>query len=180
MSKKDKVISGGERTGTLRSRFRQQRSLQVILLLGLLYLAVFAYVPMVGIIIAFKDYKLTAGLMGFFTSDWVGFKWFIEFFSSPMCFKVVRNTLVLSLLKLLIAFPAPILFALMKGKISAGIFQEAVFFKEKKQPHGIPGRKGNRPKKTVNDLKVVLENVKISKRDRLGGNSRGLAQPGAV
>lgn len=126
MSKKDKAISGGERTGTLRSRFRQQRSLQVILLLGLLYLAVFAYVPMVGIIIAFKDYKLTAGLMGFFTSDWVGFKWFIEFFSSPMCFKVVRNTLVLSLLKLLIAFPAPILFALMLNEIRSSKFKRVV------------------------------------------------------
>lgn len=81
---------------------------------------------MVGIIISFKEYKLTTGLAGFFTSKWVGLKWFAEFFASPMCFKVVRNTLVLSLLKLLIAFPAPILFALMLNEVRSSKFKRVV------------------------------------------------------
>ncbi len=105
---------------------RRQSSLQLILLLGLLYLIIFSYVPMVGIIISFKEYKLSSGLMGFFTSDWVGFKWFAEFFSSPMCFKVIRNTLVLSFLKLCIAFPAPILFALLLNEIQSSKFKRVV------------------------------------------------------
>lgn len=105
---------------------RRQSSLQLILLIGLLYLIIFSYIPMVGIIISFKEYKLSSGLMGFFTSDWVGFKWFAEFFSSPMCFKVIRNTLVLSFLKLCIAFPAPILFALLLNEIQSSKFKRVV------------------------------------------------------
>lgn len=126
MSKKDETSFDVRQKATLLSRFRQQKSLQVILLLGLLYLVIFAYVPMVGIIISFKEYKLTTGLAGFFTSKWVGLKWFAEFFASPMCFKVVRNTLVLSLLKLLIAFPAPILFALMLNEVRSSKFKRVV------------------------------------------------------
>lgn len=126
MSKKDETSFDVRQKATLLSRFRQQKSLQVILLLGLLYLVIFAYVPMVGIIISFKEYKLTTGLTGFFTSKWVGLKWFAEFFASPMCFKVVRNTLVLSLLKLLIAFPAPILFALMLNEVRSSKFKRVV------------------------------------------------------
>ncbi len=68
MNKKDEIP--GRPKGTFASRLRQQASLQVILLLGLLFLAVFSYVPMVGIIISFKEYKLSTGLMGFFTSGW--------------------------------------------------------------------------------------------------------------
>lgn len=126
MSKKDETSFDVRQKATLLSRFRQQKSLQVILLLGLLYLVIFAYVPMVGIIVSFKEYKLTTGLAGFFTSKWVGLKWFAEFFASPMCFKVVRNTLVLSLLKLLIAFPAPILFALMLNEVRSSKFKRVV------------------------------------------------------
>ena len=126
MSKKDETSFDVRQKATLLSRFRQQKSLQVILLLGLLYLVIFAYVPMVGVIISFKEYKLTTGLAGFFTSKWVGLKWFAEFFASPMCFKVVRNTLVLSLLKLLIAFPAPILFALMLNEVRSSKFKRVV------------------------------------------------------
>ena len=107
-------------------RFRRQLSLQIILLLGLLFLIIFSYIPMVGIIISFKKYKLTTGLMGFFTSEWVGFKWFEEFISGPMFFKVMRNTLALSLLKLGIAFPIPILFALMLNEIRSNKFKRLV------------------------------------------------------
>ncbi len=112
--------------GGLWDILRRQRALQAILLLGLLYLVIFSYIPMVGIIISFKEYKLSSGLAGFFTSDWVGFKWFIEFFTSPMCFKVIRNTLVLSFLKLCIAFPIPILFALLLNEIQSSKFKRVV------------------------------------------------------
>lgn len=106
--------------------FRRQAALQTILLLGLLYLLIFAYIPMVGIIISFKEYKLTSGLLGFFTSNWVGFKWFEEFIASPMFFTVVRNTLVLSCLKLCVVFPIPILFALMLNEIRSTKFKRIV------------------------------------------------------
>ena len=107
-------------------KFRQQISLQTILLLGFIYLFIFAYLPMVGIIISFKDYKLSSGLMGFFTSDWVGLKWFEEFLTGPMFYKILRNTLVLSLLKLIIVFPIPIIFAIMLNEIRSRKFKRVV------------------------------------------------------
>ena len=105
---------------------KEQASLQIIVLLGLAFLIVFSYMPMVGIIVAFRRYKITSGLRGFFTSEWVGLKWFIEFFKSPMCYKVIRNTLVISLLKLAIAFPTPIIFALMLNEIRSNGFKRFV------------------------------------------------------
>lgn len=115
----------GKGNKTLRL-FRRQISLQTILLVGLLYLIIFSYIPMVGIIISFKEYKLSSGVMGFFTSNWVGLKWFEEFVTGPMFFKVVRNTLVLSLLKLCIVFPVPILFAVMLNEIRSSKFKRIV------------------------------------------------------
>ena len=97
-----------------------------MLLLGLIYLAIFAYTPMVGILIAFKKFKLTAGVVGFFTSPWVGLKWFKEFVNDYLFFDIVRNTLALSALKICIAFPIPILFALMLNEIKRPIFKRVV------------------------------------------------------
>ena len=107
-------------------RFQRQWALHMILILGLIYLLIFAYIPMVGIIIAFKRYKLTSGVMGFFTSEWVGFKWFAEFFASPLSGMYIRNTIVLSALKLLVCFPAPILFALMLNEVRSSKFKRVV------------------------------------------------------
>lgn len=107
-------------------KLKKQRALQIILLLGLCYLIVFSYIPMVGIIIAFKEYKLTSGISGFFSGSWVGLRWFKEFVTGPMFFTVVRNTLVLSLLKLCIAFPIPIIFALMLNEIKSAGFKRVV------------------------------------------------------
>lgn len=107
-------------------QLKKQVSLQIVLVLGLVYLLIFCYIPMMGIIIAFKEYKLSSGLAGFFTGRSVGFKWFQEFLSSPMCLTVIRNTLVLSLLKLLIVFPIPIIFALMLNEIRSSKFKKIV------------------------------------------------------
>lgn len=104
-------------------RFKKQATLQIIILLGLLFLFIFSYLPMVGIIISFKQYKITTGLMGFFTSKWVGLKWFKEFIAGPMFFKVVRNTLVLSVLKIFVVFPVPIIFALMLNEVKGDKFK---------------------------------------------------------
>ena len=105
---------------------KRQWALHMILWAGLVYLLIFAYIPMVGIIIAFKEYKLSSGVMGFFTSRWVGLKWFKEFFASPLSGMYIRNTIVLSALKLLVCFPVPILFALMLNEVRSGKFKKLV------------------------------------------------------
>lgn len=119
----DKAVAN---RATMWQVIKRQKALHIILLLGLVYLIIFSYLPMAGIIIAFKQYKLTTGIAGFFTSDWVGLKWFKEFVQGPMFFRIVRNTLVISLLKLCIAFPAPILFALMLNELRSNRFKRLV------------------------------------------------------
>jgi len=98
-------------------QLKRQWMLQVIALLGIAFLAVFAYTPMVGIIIAFKKYRLSTGFVGFFTSKWVGLEWFAEFVTDYKFPSIIRNTLVISFLKLLICFPLPILFALLLNEM---------------------------------------------------------------
>ena len=93
-------------------RLKQQWTLQAFALLGIAFLIIFSYIPMVGIVLAFNNYKPKLGLAGFFTSEWVGFKWFKEFLTDPQFWPIFRNTLVLSVLKLAFSFPLPIIFAL--------------------------------------------------------------------
>ena len=61
-------------------RFKKQGALQVFAWMGMIYLIIFNLIPMFGIIMGFKDYSITDGVMGIFTSDWVGLKYFIKFF----------------------------------------------------------------------------------------------------
>ena len=96
---------------------KAQRYLQLFALAGIVYLLVFHYAPMFGIIIAFKKYRVTDGLMGFFTSPWVGLKYFKEFLSEHFFWLYLRNTLAMSVLKTVFTFPIPILFALMLNEL---------------------------------------------------------------
>ena len=97
--------------------FWKQRYLQMFVLLGVVYVLIFNCAPMVGLIIGFKDYKITGGLKGMFTSQWVGLKYFKEFFTEYKFPELMRNTLVLSILKLIFSFPIPILFAVLLNEV---------------------------------------------------------------
>jgi len=94
-------------------KFIRQFDLQIFALSGVMYLVIFSILPLVGIILAFKSYKITSGISGIFTSEWVGFKYFIEFFNDYRFGELLRNTLVLSSLKMIFAFPVPILLAIL-------------------------------------------------------------------
>jgi putative aldouronate transport system permease protein len=110
-------------------RFAAQRYLQLFAILGIVFLVIFCYVPMAGLIIAFKNYKISTGFEGFFTSDWAannGFKNFIDLFKASAFPIVMRNTIVLSLLKLLLSFPAPIIFAIALNELRNGRFKKIV------------------------------------------------------
>ena len=94
----------------IRLSIKRNWQLYLFLLLPVVYILVFKYIPMGGIVIAFKDFKTRLGIWG---SEWVGFEHFIRFFSTYQCKKVITNTLVLSLYSLIASFPIPIIFALM-------------------------------------------------------------------
>lgn len=104
-------------------RFIQQWDLQLLVLPGIILLFIFSYVPIYGIIMAFQDFKLgdTLGM-----SEWVGLKWFKQLFTSPDLFGIVRNTLVISLLKLTIGFICPIIFAVFLNELRVAPVKKTV------------------------------------------------------
>lgn len=104
-------------------RFLKQWDIQLMAVPALLFILVFSYIPMYGLLMAFQDYSL---FRGFLDSPWVGFKHFEMFFAAPEFWNVMRNTLVISLLKLCIGFPAPILLALMLNEVGRKVFKRLV------------------------------------------------------
>lgn len=91
-----------------------QFQLQSLVCPGLILCLVFSYIPMYGIIIAFKDYNMFTTISG---APWVGLKYFREFLSDPALSDVIKNTLMLNVLALLFSFPAPILLALFLNEL---------------------------------------------------------------
>lgn len=92
----------------------KHKYLALLLLPTIVYFLVFHYVPIYGIQIAFKNYRFLDGING---SPWAGLEHFRYLFSLDSFWTVLRNTLVISFLKLLIGFPAPILFALLLNEL---------------------------------------------------------------
>jgi ABC-type polysaccharide transport system, permease component len=101
----------------------EQRVLLLFIMPCIVWLAIFCYGPMGGIIIAFKDYKLSKGVFG---SDWVGLLYFKHFFTSPITMNVVRNTVAISLIKLVFGFPIPIIFALLLNEIKNRYYYKTI------------------------------------------------------
>ena len=109
------------RSGTWK-RISRNWGLYLLLLPSLVLLILFAYKPMYGVVIAFKNYKNSLGILG---SPWAEplFKNFQRFFNSYQCETTIRNTLRLSLYSLAVGFPIPIILALMINQITAMRFR---------------------------------------------------------
>lgn len=110
-------------------RFNYYRQMYLMLLPGLLLLFIFKYIPIYGLLIAFKEFNFLKGII---RSDWIGFKYFSDAFSDPFFLSALRNTFVISSLKLFIGFPIPILIALMINEVSKTsmkkLFQTFTYF----------------------------------------------------
>ena len=96
--------------------------LYLLVLLPLVLLLLFKYAPMYGIQIAFRDFKITRGIN---SGAWVGFKYFQKFFSNPMAFTFIRNTLILSVYELAL-FPLSMILALLLNYIPSRRFRKTV------------------------------------------------------
>ena len=112
--KKEKAIRlNGKPSGWERFKRNLARwwPLYLMMVPGLLYIIIYKYVPMGGIIIAFKNYKVKAGIWG---SEWVDpwYKYFAEFFRSPANVRIITNTLIISIGKILVGLLPPLIFAL--------------------------------------------------------------------
>ncbi|WP_441894556.1 ABC transporter permease [Paenibacillus sp. YAF4_2] len=104
-------------------RLKRDKWLYLLLTPGLLYFIIFKYVPMWGVMLAFKNYQ---PFLGFWKSDWVGLDHFHVFFTNPEFFMLLRNTLILSLYNLVFYFPAPIILALLLNEIRLAFFKRIV------------------------------------------------------
>ncbi|WP_169083404.1 ABC transporter permease [Paenibacillus sp. PL91] len=104
-------------------RLQKDKWLYFLLLPGLLYFLLFKYVPMWGVLLAFKNYQ---PYTGFWNSEWVGVEHFRLFFSNPEFFMLLRNTLLLSFYNLLFFFPAPIILAILLNEVRIAIFKRSI------------------------------------------------------
>ena len=95
---------------TVKKSIKKHWQLYLLLIPVIAYYIVFKYKPMVGVQIAFRDFRLRKGM---WNSNWVGMKHFIRFFSSYNCLPIIGNTLYLGFLSLVFCFPFPVFLALV-------------------------------------------------------------------
>ncbi|MCR2806228.1 ABC transporter permease [Paenibacillus soyae] len=103
--------------------FRRNKLIYLMLSPAVLYFLIFHYGPMYGMQIAFKDYSIHLGFTG---SPWAGLEHFKEFFNNFYFFRIMRNTILLSVYSLLFAFPAGIILALLLNEIRSTWFKRSV------------------------------------------------------
>lgn len=102
-------------------RIKSNIPLYVLLFPSIILLIMFAYIPMLGLVIAFKDYSPANGILN---SPWAGFKYFTQFFNSVQFGTTMMNTLKISIYSILVGFPLPILLALLCNQLRAGKFKK--------------------------------------------------------
>lgn len=106
----------------LSKRFSESWQWYILLLPGLIFLIIFCYIPMVGVIISFKNYRPTFGILG---SEWIGLANFVRFFSFPDMWNLIWNTLSITLL-ILLMFPIAIIFALLLNEIKHASIKKSI------------------------------------------------------
>ena len=107
----------------LRKDMQRNWSLYLMVIPVIAFYVIFAYRPMYGALIAFKNFSPGRGFDG---SPWVGFEHFIRFFNSPFFFRLIRNTFLISFYGLVFGFPAPIFLALLLNEVRHSIFKRTV------------------------------------------------------
>lgn len=103
--------------------FRKNKELYLLVLPVIIFYLVFCYKPMYGVIIAFKDFNPSKGILG---SEWVGLKYFKDFFTGFYFGRLMKNTLIISLTSLIFGFPAPIILALLINELRTRWFSRVV------------------------------------------------------
>lgn len=96
--------------------------LYLLILLPVVYLFIFNYIPLAGLQMSFRDYRPKGGV---WNSDWVGLKWYRKFLDDPDFLEVFWNTVVLSVYSLVVGFPLPIIFALLLNSLPSKKFKRA-------------------------------------------------------
>lgn len=103
-----------KKKNTFAKQFNKYKYFYLLLLPGVVYLICFKFIPIASLVIAFKDYNFKAGVWG---SEWIGMENFQKLFSSGDFPEVIRNTIVISLYKLIFCFPAPLILAILLNEV---------------------------------------------------------------
>lgn len=119
---KQNKIKDNSRIIEIKKDFVVNKSLYLLLLPVIAYYIIFAYFPLYGALIAFKNYTPGLGMK----SEWCGFKHFTAFFTSPSFGILMRNTLRISLSTLVVTFPAPIILALLFNELKSVRFSKII------------------------------------------------------
>ena len=106
--------------------FVKYRYLHFMALPCVAYYIIFKYIPMYGVVIAFKNYQPIDGFFGIISSPWAGLSNFRRFFSSIFFTRLLTNTLLISTYRLIFSFPAPIILAILINEVSARNFKRVV------------------------------------------------------
>ena len=131
VGKYDSFSTEEERAAYLKRVLRRQtarrawrmRDFYVLLAPAVVLLFVFKYIPMYGLGVAFVDYNIVRGILG---STWNDFKWFEWVFGDYFFWRVLRNTVILAVLRIIFAFPAPIILALLLNEVRADPYKRVV------------------------------------------------------
>ena len=102
---------------------RENIQYYALMLIPMVLIFIFSYIPLYGIVIAFQDYFPGSAFIGK-DVEWVGLKWFEKFISSHYFTRIMRNTLVLNFMGLVLGFPVPIIFALIVNEIRSSKFRK--------------------------------------------------------
>lgn len=104
-------------------QMRKHWQFYLLIALPLIYIIVFCYIPMPGVLMAFERYNPSKGLLG---SDWVGLQHFKQFFASPSSTRIIWNTLRIGLYSLIAGFPIPIILAVAVNEVANKRFKKSV------------------------------------------------------
>lgn len=108
----------------LNRTFKQRRPMLYLLMIpGILFFIIYRYIPMFGVLIAFKEYSIAGGIL---QSPWVGLKYFNMMLSDEYFWRVFKNTLIISSYKLLFGAPVPIILALMLNEVRKTYFKRFI------------------------------------------------------
>lgn len=123
----DKVVKNNSVKSKQKSHLwkdmKRDKYLYLMILPGIIVVLIFAYTPMYGLILAFKNYKPSLGITG---SPWAGFDQFNKLFSRPESQYVIFNTIRISVMNLLIGFPAPIILSLLLNELRTKYFKRGI------------------------------------------------------
>ncbi len=117
-----KLLKANERKQTV-AKMKRYKFIYLLLLPAILFVFVFYYLPMGGIIIAFQDYDIIGGMA---SSEFVGFKNFIEVFSAPKFLSAIKNTVIYSATILIFGAPFPITLAILFNELKRKMFKKTV------------------------------------------------------